>query len=162
MSGRPVADEPVPDNGAVEWMRDGYTISDDASRLDVDVIHGFLVDAYWCQGIPRDVLERAIAGSLNFGIYAPGGGQVGFARCVTDRATFCWIGDVFVLADQRGRRLAVWLMETIVAHPELQGLRRWFLGTRDAHDLYRKTGFSELGEPGGRYMLRPSEANYGR
>lgn len=146
----------------MEWTRDGYTISDDTGRLDVDVIHGFLVDAYWCRGIPREVVERSIAGSLNFGVHAPDGRQVGFARCVTDRATFCWIGDVFVVPEERGRKLAVWLMETIVAHPDLQGLRRWLLGTRDAHELYRKTGFRELGDPGGRYMVRPSEATYGR
>ena len=146
----------------MNWMRDGYSISGDPQRLDVDVIHGFLVDAYWCRGIPREVVERSIAGSLNFGVYAPDGRQVGFARCVTDRATFCWIGDVFVLPEERGRKQAVWLMETIVAHPELQGLRRWLLGTRDAHELYRKTGFRELGDPDGRYMVRPSEATYGR
>jgi len=146
----------------MDSTRDGYTISDDPARLDVDVIHDFLVDAYWCRGIPRHVVERSIAGSLNFGIFGPDGRQVGFARCVTDRATFCWIGDVFVLPEARGQKLAVWLMETIAAHPDLQGLRRWLLGTRDAHTLYRKTGFRDLGDPEGRYMVRPSEATYGR
>lgn len=146
----------------MEKSRDGYTISDDPARLDVDVIHGFLVGAYWCSGIPREVVERSIAGSLNFGVYAADGRQVAFARCVTDRATFCWIGDVFVMPEARGRGLSVWLMATIAAHPELQGLRRWVLGTRDAHDLYRKTGFRDLGDPDGRYMVKPSDASYGR
>ena len=146
----------------MQWARgDGYEISDEAARLDMDVIHGFLVDAYWGRGIPREVVERSIRWSLPFGVYAPDGRQVGFARCVTDRATFCWIGDVFVLPEERGRGLGVWLMRTIADHPELQGLRRWVLATRDAHELYRKTGFQDLGDPNGRYMVKPSQAGYG-
>jgi GNAT superfamily N-acetyltransferase len=144
----------------MEWQRDGYTISDDPARLDVDVIHGFLTTAYWCMGIPRDVVERAIEGSLPFGVYAPDGWQVGYARAISDRATFCWVCDVFVLPEERGRGLGVWLMETVVAHPELQGLRRWVLGTLDAHDLYRKVGFDLLPEPG-RFMIRSGNPGYG-
>ena len=144
----------------MDWQRDGYTISDDPARLDVDVIHGFLATAYWSSGIPRDVVERSIAGSLAFGVYAPDGRQVGFARAITDRATFGWIADVFVLPEERGRGLGVWLMETVVAHPELQGLRRMFLGTRDAHELYRKVGFAELPNPG-RFMVRQGNPGYG-
>ena len=144
----------------MEWRRDDYTISDDPSRLDIDVIHAFLVDAYWSEGIPRDVVERSIRGSLPFGIYDADGRQVGFARAVTDRATFCWIADVFVLPEHRGRGLALWLMEAMATHPDLQGLRRWVLGTRDAHDLYRKVGFGPLPEPG-RFMLRRGDPGYG-
>ena len=144
----------------MEWQRDGYIISDDPSRLDVDVIHGFLAASYWASGIPRDVVERSIAGSLPFGLYAPDGRQVGFARAITDRATFCWVCDVFVLSEERGRGLGVWLMETVVAHPELEGLRRFVLATRDAHGLYRKVGFAELPEPG-RFMIRYADPGYG-
>jgi GNAT superfamily N-acetyltransferase len=144
----------------VEWQRDGYVISDDPSRLDVDAIHGFLAASYWANGIPRDVVERSIAGSLVFGVYAPDGRQVGFARAITDQATFCWIADVFVLPQERGQGLGVWLMESMVGHPELQGLRRFVLATRDAHELYRKVGFAELPEPG-RFMIRYGNPCYG-
>ena len=112
----------------------------------MDVIHGFLKEAYWSRGIPRETVARAILGSLCFGLYEQAR-QVGFARVVTDRATFAYIGDVFVLPPWRGRGLAVWLMETITAHPELQGLRRWQLATRDAHGLYARFGFVPLAEP---------------
>jgi GNAT superfamily N-acetyltransferase len=125
----------------------GYEISTDPERLDLDVIHGFLVDAYWSPGVTRDVVERSIAGSLCFGLYAPGGGQAGFARAVTDRATFAWIADVFVLSEHRGRGLGVWLMETMLAHPDLQGLRRVILATADAHGLYARFGFEPLVSP---------------
>jgi GNAT superfamily N-acetyltransferase len=143
----------------MEWQRDGYTISDDPARLDIDAIHDFLVTAYWSRGVPRDVVERSIDGSLAFGLYRLDGRQVGFARAVTDRATFCWVGDVFILPEERGRGLALWLMETIVAHPQLGRLRRWLLATRDAHALYRKVGFRELDEPG-RYMVRSGSPGY--
>jgi GNAT superfamily N-acetyltransferase len=142
---------------------DGYTIDTDPGRLDRHAIHAFLVGAYWCHGIPREVIDRSIEHSLCFGLYAPDGSQAGFARVVTDRATFAWVGDVFVLPAHRGRGLGVWLMEVIAAHPELQGLRRWMLGTRDAHELYRKTGYVPLAATGtvDRYMVRPSQASYG-
>jgi GNAT superfamily N-acetyltransferase len=141
----------------MRWGReDGYAIDTDPERLDLDAIHAFLADAYWSKGLQRDVLERSIAGSLSFGVYAPDGTNVGFARVVTDRATFAWVGDVFVLPEHRGRGLGVWLMESIASHPELQGLRRWMLATRDAHELYRKTGYVRLDETGDtpRYMIR--------
>jgi GNAT superfamily N-acetyltransferase len=125
----------------------GYEISTDPERLDLDVIHGFLVDAYWSPGVSRDVVERSIAESLCFGLYAPGGGQAGFARAVTDRATFAWIADVFVLPEHQGRGLGVWLMETVLAHPDLQGLRRVILATADAHGLYARFGFEPLVSP---------------
>jgi GNAT superfamily N-acetyltransferase len=147
----------------MEWVRaDGYVISDSTDRLDRDTIHGWLVGAYWSYGLPRDVLDRSIEGSLCFGIYDPEGRQAGFCRVVSDMATVAWVCDVFVADDQRGRGLGVWLMEVVAAHPDLQGLRRWLLGTRDAHDLYRKTGYEALTEEqAARYMARPTEAAYG-
>ena len=126
---------------------DGYEVATDPQRLDLDAIHGFLVDAYWCAGIPREKLERAIAGSLPFGLYAPDGAQAGFARVVTDRATFAYLADVFVLQPHRGRGLGVWLVERIVAHPDLQGLRRFHLATADAHGLYARFGFLPHPQP---------------
>jgi GNAT superfamily N-acetyltransferase len=131
----------------MEWSRGGFTISTDPERLDRARIHGFLVDSYWAKAIPRAVVDRSIEGSLNFGLYE-GAAQVGFARVITDRATFAYLADVFVLESHRGRGLAAWLMEVIQAHPELQSLRRWILMTRDAHELYRKFGFREIEDPG--------------
>ena len=131
---------------AHEWRRGEYTISTDGGRLDLDVVHGFLTASYWARGIPRDVVERSIAGSLPFGLYH-GARQIGFARVISDEATYAYIGDVFVLDEYRGQGLGTWLMETVVACPELQGLRRWTLATRDAHALYRKVGFAPLHSP---------------
>jgi GNAT superfamily N-acetyltransferase len=125
----------------------GYEISTHPARLDVDVIHGYLREAYWSPGVARDVVERSIARSLCFGLYAPDGAQAGFARAVTDGATFAWIADVFVLEAHRGRGLGVWLMQTLLAHPELQGLRRIVLATKDAHGLYERFGFVPLRTP---------------
>lgn len=125
-------------------MATGYEISTDPDRLDVDVIHGFLREAYWSPGIPREVTERAIANSIPFGAYAPGGGQAGFARVVSDRAIFAYIADVFVLPEHRGRGVATALIRAVLAHPDLQGLRRIELHTLDAHPLYASCGF----EPG--------------
>jgi GNAT superfamily N-acetyltransferase len=125
----------------------GYEISTDPARLDLDAIHGFLREAYWSPGVPRDVVERSLAGSLCFGLYAPDGAQAGFARAVTDRATFAWIADVFVLEPHRGRGLAKWLMRTVVEHPDLRDLRRTVLATRDAHGLYLGLGFEPLPTP---------------
>ena len=135
-----------------EWHRDGFTISTDPARLDLDMIHGFLSSCYWATGIPRDVVERSIANSLCFGVYEPAR-QVGFARVITDRATFGYLGDVFVLESHRGRGLSKWLMECVHAHPELQGFRRWVLLTRDAHGLYAQHGWTPIANPG-RYMER--------
>lgn len=131
---------------ACEWRRGDYTISTDASRLDLDLIHGFLTASYWARGMQREVVEHSIAGSLPFGLYH-GERQIGFARVITDQATFAYIGDVFVLEEHRGHGLGTWLMETVVACPELQGMRRWMLATRDAHALYRKVGFVPLHTP---------------
>jgi GNAT superfamily N-acetyltransferase len=131
----------------MEWRRGEFEISTDPARVDMAAVHEFLsTRAYWSIGVPEDVLRRAIEGSLVFGIYR-GREQVGFARVVTDRATFAWIGDVFVLESFRGQGLAKWLMACIVGHPELQGLRRWLLATRDAHGLYAQFGFKPLENP---------------
>ncbi len=129
-----------------DWRRDGFTISTDRSKLDHKAIHDFFADSYWAKGIPRDVVDRSIDNALCFGLYE-NGRQVGFARVITDSATFAYLADVFVLESHRGRGLAAWLMETILAYPSLQGLRRWMLVTRDAHPLYRKVGFTALANP---------------
>lgn len=126
--------------------RDGYEVDDDPDRIDVDSAWGYLRGAYWSENVPREVVARAIAGSLSFGLYAPDGSQVGFARAVTDRATYAWIADVYVLERERGRGLGVWLIETVLGHPDLQGLRQIVLATRDAHGLYERFGFVREGE----------------
>ena len=126
---------------------DGYEIDDSPARLDVEAVHAFLTTSYWSPGVSRDVVERAVAGSLPFGLYAPDGAQAGFARAVTDRATYAYVADLFVLEEHRGRRLGVWLVETILAHPDLQGLRRWALATKDAHTLYERFGFRPPRDP---------------
>ncbi len=123
------------------WTRDGYEVSDDRDRLDLGAVHAYLTRSYWSPGVPRDVVERAAAGSLPVGLYAPDGAQVGYARVVTDRATFAYVADVYVLEEHQGRGLGRWLMECVLAHPALQGLRRWLLTTQDAHGLYEKVGF---------------------
>jgi GNAT superfamily N-acetyltransferase len=134
----------------MEWKRDGFLISTDPARLDRDAIHRFLAGSYWARGIPRPVVERSIDHSMPFGIYE-GPVQVGFARVITDRATFAYLADVFVLESHRGHGLAQWLMKSILGHPDLQGLRRWILVTRDAQGLYRRFGFREV-EDAARYM----------
>ena len=133
----------------MDWQRDAYCISTDRNRLDRSVIHDFLRTSYWAAGIRREVVDRSIENSLSFGLYGPEG-QVGFARVITDFATFAYVADVFVLPSHRGQGLSKWLMEVIRAHPDLQRLRRWLLATRDAHGLYRKTGFEPV-DPG-RFM----------
>ena len=130
----------------LEYRRGEFTISTDRSRLDVAAIHAFLSTSYWAAGIPLSLVLRSIDHSLCFGMYA-GPRQVGFARVITDQATFAYLADVYVLQDYRGRGLASWMLECILGHPALQGLRRITLVTRDAHDVYRKFGFRELAEP---------------
>jgi GNAT superfamily N-acetyltransferase len=125
----------------MELGRGEYSISTERERLDLDLVHKFLSEeAYWSPGVPRDVVERSIENSLCFGLYH-GARQVGFARVVTDRATTAYLADVFVLSEHRGRGLGVWLVETVFSHPDLQGLRRFLLGTADAHSLYERYGF---------------------
>lgn len=123
-----------------EWVRDEFVISTDRARIDLDVVHRYLVSSYWAAGMPRAVLERGIENSLTFGIYA-GTRQAGLARVITDLATYAYLSDVFVLEEFRGRGLSKWLMECILAHPDLQGLRRFALFTRDAQGLYAQYGF---------------------
>jgi GNAT superfamily N-acetyltransferase len=139
---------------ALTWQRDEFEISDDRSRLDIGVIHEYLsTESYWASGRKVETVERSIENSLSFGLYKDGH-QVGFARVLTDYATFAWIADVFILKAHRGQGLSKWLMDVILGHPELQGFRRWVLATKDAHDLYRKFGFQELKRPE-RWMERP-------
>jgi GNAT superfamily N-acetyltransferase len=125
----------------VRWSRDGYEIDTDPGRVDLNAVHAFLRESYWCEGVPRDVVARSIEGSLVFGLYAPDSGQAGFARVVTDRATFAWLADVYVLEEHRGRGLGTWLVETALGHPDLGGVRRFSLATADAHSLYQRFGF---------------------
>jgi GNAT superfamily N-acetyltransferase len=127
--------------------RGDFLISTDPSLLDVPLIHDFLANrSYWATGRPLEVVRRALENSLCFGLYE-GSRQVGFARVVTDRATFAWLCDVFVLEGYRGRGLSKWLLEGVMGHPVLQGLRRVLLGTRDAHSLYERYGFKPLADP---------------
>ena len=136
---------------AYEAQRPPYTISTDPSRLDLDVIHDFLAnEAYWSLGVAREVVVRALKHALCFGVYQ-GEAQVGLARVITDYATFAHIADVFILKAHRGRGLGKWLVETMLAHPALQGLRKWTLDTRDAHGLYAQFGFVEA--PAGIHMV---------
>jgi len=128
----------------VEWQRGDYEVSTDPERIDIESVHRFLSDeAYWSPGVPEDVVRRAIAGSIVFGLYR-GSEQVGLARVVSDRATFAWLCDVYVLKEHRGHGLGKWLMECVKAHPDLQGLRHWLLATRDAHGLYKQFGFEPV------------------
>lgn len=128
------------DNPVFELRRGEVLVSTDPARLDMDAIYAFLSRVYWSEGIPRETLERAIRNSIPFGVYVEGA-QAGFARVITDCATFAYLADVFVLESYRGRGLSKLLMEAIMSHPDLQGLRRFSLATRDAHGLYRQFGF---------------------
>jgi GNAT superfamily N-acetyltransferase len=134
-----------------EWERDGYVISTDPARLDVDVIHAFLTRSYWAHGRSRERVAESIASSLPFALFR-GVEQIGFARVVTDHVVIAFLADVFVLQEHRGRGLGQWLVEVVTSVPELAGVRRWLLGTRDAHELYRRFGFSE--PPVGKLMER--------
>ncbi len=141
------------------WQRTGFCINTDRTSLDVALIHDYLSNStYWASGRKLEVVQRSIDNSLCFGIYqetAEGQPrQVGFARVVTDYATFAWLADVFILDEHRGQGLGKWLTEVIISHPDLQGFRRWVLATRDAHELYRRVGFRELHRPE-RWMERP-------
>ncbi|HAM54827.1 MAG TPA: GNAT family N-acetyltransferase [Candidatus Rokubacteria bacterium] len=129
-----------------ECRHGDLSITTDASRLDLDVIHGFLSRSYWAAGIPREVMARAIRHSICFGAF-DGERQVGFARVISDVATFAYVSDVFVVESSRGRGVGKQLMAAIMSHPDLQGLRRWTLFTRDAHGLYREYGFGEARFP---------------
>ena len=140
--------------GEREWQRGEYTISTDSERLDLAIIRDFISNqSYWGRGRRIETVQRALDHSLNFGVFK-NDQQVGFARVVTDFATFAWVADLFILEEHRGQGLAEWLMKSILSHPELQGFRRWVLATKDAHELYRKFGFQELRRPE-RWLERP-------
>ncbi len=130
----------------LEAQKDDYTISTDPARLDMDVICDFLTRAYWAAGRPRERTERAFANSLVFGLY-DGNKQIGLARVVSDYAIFAYLCDVFINEDYRAHGLGKWLIETVMSHPDLQGLRRWTLATRDAHELYRQFGWNDMQNP---------------
>jgi GNAT superfamily N-acetyltransferase len=147
----------------MEWRRGEYSISTDPARIDFATVHAFVSHAYWSPGTPRAMVERAARHSMVFGIYhEPANGpvrQVGYARVLTDYTAFAYVMDVFVLEEHRGKGLARWLMETIVAHPELQEVRSWLLKTRDAHGLYEKIGFAPPPDPE-RFLRRAGHPGY--
>jgi GNAT superfamily N-acetyltransferase len=128
---------------ALELQRGEFVVSTDPLRLDLDLIHSFLTHSYWAEGIPRDVVARSVEHSLCFGVFHARR-QVGFARIISDYATYAYLADVFIIEAYRGRGLAKFLMECIMRHPQLQDLRRWTLATRDAHGLYAQFGFTPL------------------
>lgn len=126
----------------------GYEVSTDPARIDLDYVHRYLSrESYWAGAIPRDVVARSVANAISFGLYAPDGAQVGFARVITDRATFAWLADVFIDPAQQGLGLGKALMDVIIAHPDLQDLRRFMLVTADAHSLYERYGFTAVEKP---------------
>ena len=142
-----------------EWKQGEFIISTDRDRLQIEAIHKFLSEeSYWANRRTKEQTETAIKNSLPFGVYK-GENQIGFARVVTDYATFAYLGDVYILEDFRGRGLSKWLMETIVNHPDLQGFRRWVLATKDAHTLYEKYGFTPLKHPA-RWMEKAAHDAY--
>lgn len=139
----------------LERHQEAYTVSTDPARLDLDAIHAELSRSYWSEGIPKATVEKALRGSLCFGLFA-GDRQIGLARVITDAATYAYLCDVYVLEEHRGHGLGKLLMRCVMEHPDLQGLRRFNLVTRDAHGLYRQAGFTAVKNPD-RYMelLRP-------
>ena len=138
--------------------KNNYLISTDKSKIDIDYVHGFLSQSYWSPGVDIQVVKKAMKGSLCFGMYdsskqtLPGGGQVGYARMITDKATFAYLADVFIDKNYQGKGLGKWLIEVILAHPDLRGLRRILLATKDAHKLYEQCGFTSINNPE-RYMV---------
>ena len=159
----------------MEWRRGDYLLTTDPVRVDVAAVHAYLTTAYWSEGVPLEVVRRAIAGSIPFSVWwepgavaagdspasRPAPAQVAFARAITDRTTFAYVADVYVLEAHRGRGLSTWMMEALIAHPDLQGLRRMVLATRDAHGLYAKFGFKPLAIPD-RWMERWDKDVYRR
>jgi len=129
-------------------LPEGYEVSTDPARIDLDYVHRYLSrDSYWAGAIPRAVVARSVANALSFGLYAADGAQVGFARVITDKATFAWLADVFIDPGQQGLGLGKGLIDAVVAHPDLQGLRRFMLVTADAHGLYERYGFTAVENP---------------
>jgi len=144
----------------MEWRKDGYLISTDKSKIDIATVHRFLSQTYWAEGIPIEIVKRGVDNSLCFAIYR-GERLIGFARVITDFATFAYLADVFILPEERGKRLSKWLMRVILDHPRLQGLRRFTLATRDAHGLYAQFGFTLFDKPE-RWMQRHAPDIYKR
>jgi GNAT superfamily N-acetyltransferase len=136
--------------------QEGHLVSTDKDLLQIDVVHDYLANqSYWAQGVSRVKVEQAIAFSLCFGVYDEEGAQVGFARVISDYTTFAYLSDAFILPPRQGCGLGKWLLSCILAHPHLQGLRRWTLYTRDAHELYKQFGFEEEPEPWKHMVMRP-------
>jgi N-acetylglutamate synthase-like GNAT family acetyltransferase len=129
-----------------EWKKDDYSISTDKSKIDLNTVHDFLTHSYWSENISKDVVKKSIDNSLCFAVYHHEN-LIGFARVISDFATFAYLADVFILPDQRGKGLSKWLMQVIMDHPDLQGLRRFTLATRDAHGLYAQFGFTSFDRP---------------
>ena len=127
----------------MDFIKDRFYISTENEKMDIDLIHSFLTRSYWAEGISKEIIGRSVEGALCFGVFE-NEKQVGFARMITDRATFAYLADVFIIEEYRGRGLSKWLMEVIMSHPDLQRLRRMMLATRDAHELYKKFGFTPL------------------
>jgi len=127
----------------MDFVKDRFYISTEKEKMDIEVIHSFLTRSYWAEGISKEIIRRSIEGALCFGVFE-NDKQVGFARMITDKATFAYLADVFIIDEYRGLGLSKWLMELIMSHPDLQGLRRMMLATRDAHELYKKFGFTPL------------------
>jgi GNAT superfamily N-acetyltransferase len=140
-------------------VREGdVVVSCDAGKLDLDRIHAFLTASYWAEGVSRDVVARSIENSIPFGVYLSGQ-QIGFARVITDRASYSYLADLYIEEEHRGKGFSKLLMRAVMGHPELQGLRRWLLGTRDAHGLYRQFGFTDLQRPE-RWMEKAAQGLY--
>ena len=127
----------------MEWTKNDFIITIDKSKIEATYVHHFLSHSYWAKDIPMETVQKSIEGSLCFSVFYPNQ-QIGFARVITDEATFAYLADVFIDENFRGRGLSKWLMEIIVSYPSLQGLRRFLLATRDAHDLYKQFGFESL------------------
>ena len=127
----------------MNFTKDGFYISTENEKMDIELIHSFLTRSYWAEGIPKEIIRKSVEGALCFGVFEKDK-QVGFARMITDKATFAYLADVFIIEEYRGLGLSKWLLEVIFSHPDLQGLRRMMLATRDAHELYKKFGFTPL------------------
>lgn len=142
------------------WSQGDFEISTDPARIDAALVYKFLTGSYWAKGIPAETVKKSIENSICFGVYF-GRQQIGFARVISDLATFAYLADVFIVPDYRGRGLSRWLMECIVSHPDLQGLRRWMLATQDVHGLYARFGFTPVKNPE-RWMERHDSEIYTR
>lgn len=141
-----------------EHRKKNFVISTDPAKLNVDAVHAYLSqESYWAQGIPKEIVARAINHSLCFGVY-DGNHQIGFARVISDYATYAYLSDVYILEGYRGKGLSKWLMECIMAHPNLQKLRRFSLATKDAHGLYERFGFTALQNPETIMEIRNADA----